>query len=114
HASPPPSYSLFPRCQPLTLPPLFPYTTLFRSLESSKRFQCFRCRFDIYTDLIRYCKCSSRIQYIVMSKNRQSHANRLIFMYKIRSEEHTSELQSRFDLVCRLLLDTKKLKIHCL
>src|SRR5699024_11297372 len=27
-----------------------------------------------------------------------------------RSEEHTSELQSRFDLVCRLLLDTKKLK----
>src|SRR5699024_11386195 len=27
---------------------------------------------------------------------------------KIRSEEHTSELQSRFDLVCRLLLETKK------
>src|SRR5437868_10690237 len=29
----------------------------------------------------------------------------------IRSEEHTSELQSRFDLVCRLLLEKKK-KIH--
>src|SRR5699024_11273204 len=27
---------------------------------------------------------------------------------KIRSEEHTSELQSRFDLVCRLLLEKKK------
>src|SRR5207249_6730663 len=27
---------------------------------------------------------------------------------RIRSEEHTSELQSRFDLVCRLLLDKKK------
>src|SRR5699024_11995965 len=27
-----------------------------------------------------------------------------------RSEEHTSELQSRFDLVCRLLLEKKKLK----
>src|SRR5699024_11786103 len=26
-----------------------------------------------------------------------------------RSEEHTSELQSRFDLVCRLLLETKKM-----
>src|SRR5207249_10903846 len=26
----------------------------------------------------------------------------------VRSEEHTSELQSRFDLVCRLLLETKK------
>src|SRR5699024_11875888 len=29
-----------------------------------------------------------------------------------RSEEHTSELQSRFDLVCRLLLEKKKLVIY--
>src|SRR6202046_1242985 len=29
-----------------------------------------------------------------------------------RSEEHTSELQSRFDLVCRLLLEKKKMKRH--
>src|SRR5699024_11334855 len=29
-----------------------------------------------------------------------------------RSEEHTSELQSRFDLVCRLLLEKKKQKVH--
>src|SRR5207249_6228893 len=29
-----------------------------------------------------------------------------------RSEEHTSELQSRFDLVCRLLLEKKKIAIH--
>src|SRR5207249_8041644 len=29
---------------------------------------------------------------------------------KLRSEEHTSELQSRFDLVCRLLLEKKKIK----
>src|SRR5699024_12019927 len=29
----------------------------------------------------------------------------------LRSEEHTSELQSRFDLVCRLLLEKKKIKI---
>src|SRR5699024_12232735 len=29
-------------------------------------------------------------------------------LYVIRSEEHTSELQSRFDLVCRLLLEKKK------
>src|SRR5207249_8400088 len=32
---------------------------------------------------------------------------------KLRSEEHTSELQSRFDLVCRLLLEKKKKKIKC-
>src|SRR5207249_7456422 len=31
-------------------------------------------------------------------------------MRAVRSEEHTSELQSRFDLVCRLLLEKKK---HC-
>src|SRR6266704_6320062 len=30
----------------------------------------------------------------------------------LRSEEHTSELQSRFDLVCRLLLEKKKKKIN--
>src|SRR5438067_8118532 len=29
-----------------------------------------------------------------------------------RSEEHTSELQSRFDLVCRLLLEKKNITIH--
>src|SRR5699024_12090272 len=32
-----------------------------------------------------------------------------ISMIKPRSEEHTSELQSRFDLVCRLLLEKKKI-----
>src|SRR5699024_11774743 len=32
----------------------------------------------------------------------------LRYVCEIRSEEHTSELQSRFDLVCRLLLEKKK------
>src|SRR5207249_11140101 len=31
----------------------------------------------------------------------------------LRSEEHTSELQSRFDLVCRLLLEKKKITYTC-
>ena len=31
-----------------------------------------------------------------------------VVLKSIRSEEHTSELQSRFDLVCRLLLEKKK------
>src|SRR5207249_7946629 len=40
-------------------------------------------------------------------------ANTAIFSLidAVRSEEHTSELQSRFDLVCRLLLEKKKKKI---
>src|SRR5699024_12141233 len=33
-----------------------------------------------------------------------------MFLAEIRSEEHTSELQSRFDLVCRLLLEKKNKK----
>src|SRR5699024_12883877 len=40
----------------------------------------------------------------------QRPANRLVFPVCHRSEEHTSELQSRFDLVCRLLLEKKKKK----
>src|SRR5437868_12244224 len=36
------------------------------------------------------------------------HSNRRRWPATIRSEEHTSELQSRFDLVCRLLLEKKK------
>src|SRR5699024_11761764 len=31
----------------------------------------------------------------------------------VRSEEHTSELQSRFDLVCRLLLEKKNINSNC-
>src|SRR5699024_11289594 len=38
------------------------------------------------------------------------YVNRIIKNTKNRSEEHTSELQSRFDLVCRLLLEKKKQK----
>src|SRR2546421_2424192 len=34
------------------------------------------------------------------------------FVFAMRSEEHTSELQSRSDLVCRLLLEKKKIKNH--
>src|SRR5699024_11519694 len=36
------------------------------------------------------------------------HVHLLVDGYNVRSEEHTSELQSRFDLVCRLLLEKKK------
>src|SRR5207249_7579890 len=46
----------------------------------------------------------------------QVHGRGLVFLFSLgelraffRSEEHTSELQSRFDLVCRLLLEKKKL-----
>src|SRR5438067_9817926 len=60
---------------------LFPYTTLFRS--SRRRSAASRC--------------GSRGARAPAGSPRCT-----------RSEEHTSELQSRFDLVCRLLLEKKK------
>src|SRR2546428_8358625 len=65
---------------------LFPYTTLFRSLF-----------LVIKTFLLEAFQIPSG------SMERTLHAAR-----RDRSEEHTSELQSRSDLVCRLLLEKKK------
>src|SRR5699024_12797215 len=48
------------------------------------------------------CDFSSRLSLPAVSGSRLSSKN------SVRSEEHTSELQSRFDLVCRLLLEKKK------
>src|SRR5437868_12588811 len=87
----------------IPLPPrstLFPYTTLFRSqrlgyrqsdsLAQSGDFVPRRNEVDIYTRAF-------------------SHPSG---QYPSRSEEHTSELQSRFDLVCRLLLEKKKKRTY--
>src|SRR5438094_1629471 len=66
---------------------LFPYTTLFRSQQHGIVLQAERR--DLDAD-----------QREVGSRRRAIH----------RSEEHTSELQSPYDLVCRLLLEKKKKK----
>src|SRR5438067_3921293 len=76
---------------------LFPYTTLFRSLlhgpvGSSKS--------TIARLLKKGLEQYSRIDEGML----------FAFSWKGRSEEHTSELQSRFDLVCRLLLEKKNAK----
>src|SRR3989442_11709318 len=68
---------------------LFPYTTLFRSNP--------RSGFGHVLDLRRLAADHDKV---VPSKPDES-----------RSEEHTSELQSRPHLVCRLLLEKKKTKV---
>src|SRR2546426_3616465 len=77
---------------------LFPYTTLFRStkqiLMKPKGSKPFLLRFR------RHMPPALRIQRVVNDK--LSHENLM------RSEEHTSELQSPCNLVCRLLLEKKK------
>src|SRR5438105_8329131 len=65
---------------------LFPYTTLFRSVGAAE------------SDALRVRAGSPQVYQI----NAQPGA------HPKRSEEHTSELQSRVDLVCRLLLEKKK------
>src|SRR5699024_12171172 len=80
---------------------LFPYTTLFRSDQTGRRYQ--RRRGTVGSrDL--------RETYSVCGNGRKAFGSGTVLSG--RSEEHTSELQSRFDLVCRLLLEKKKDKRH--
>src|SRR2546421_8196166 len=76
---------------------LFPYTTLFRSF--TKKALVAPCPF-----------CSTEIYGILSDKTKRQEVRcKQCYEYSVvRSEEHTSELQSRSDLVCRLLLEKKK------
>src|SRR3989442_9211785 len=69
---------------------LFPYTTLFRSKSVYLRFV------HVMTCIRQYCVLA--------------HSASVLMSCGLRSEEHTSELQSRPHLVCRLLLEKKKIK----
>src|SRR2546430_5833187 len=71
---------------------LFPYTTLFRSAAHA------HCRGSQFADDY---PCEVRL-----IEPREAHHNYTIS--GVRSEEHTSELQSQSNLVCRLLLEKKK------
>src|SRR5438067_9759170 len=75
---------------------LFPYTTLFRSPQIANRPK----RIEDYKAWMPFCNTRCH--------NRRPGPARRLWHRVLRSEEHTSELQSRFDLVCRLLLEKKK------
>src|SRR5438132_10766052 len=68
---------------------LFPYTTLFRSVGDAVKLLPFTFE----------CRDRQEWNWHFLHKPSQS---------ILRSEEHTSELQSHSDLVCRLLLEKKK------
>src|SRR3712207_9012130 len=80
---------------------LFPYTTLFRSKPRS----------PVYTPTRRLHKQRSRERPGPVSVQEEQGGRPTAFggANDVRSEEHTSELQSRQYLVCRLLLEKKKL-----
>src|SRR2546422_1579879 len=75
---------------------LFPYTTLFRSRGTRPSY-----------------RPSSGVasESAGRARSRKGSSRRRPSTLLVRSEEHTSELQSRLHLVCRLLLEKKKKKI---
>src|SRR5699024_12042319 len=79
---------------------LFPYTTLFRSDWSDEGV-------TVSTDELTVRATEAIIAVPPNLYSRISYDPR-VEVRRDRSEEHTSELQSRFDLVCRLLLEKKK------
>src|SRR3712207_8971218 len=83
---------------------LFPYTTLFRSHAIAKDLTVLG-----YTEGILQIDISQSDRFDFSAKQFDA---RFIFFFNevimVRSEEHTSELQSRQYLVCRLLLEKKK------
>src|SRR5699024_11471241 len=78
-------FNFFIHSLQLTRYTLFPYTTLFRSIQ------------NILTSIFHLSRLSTSFHYWI----------HLLLSIILRSEEHTSELQSRFDLVCCLLLEKK-------
>src|SRR5947207_8236680 len=91
---------------------LFPYTTLFRSgtmaVHEPRRIEAaygiaqpVAYRDELVLECLAPGHCRSRITMtLLQSRNKPLQCG--------RSEEHTSELQSHSDLVCRLLLEKKK------
>src|SRR2546422_4328641 len=84
---------------------LFPYTTLFRS-PVNKEAEVVRARDDeslVMEIGARDKVCERGLAGLAFAALKKRHN-----VGPVRSEEHTSELQSRLHLVCRLLLEKKK------
>src|SRR3712207_7230744 len=87
---------------------LFPYTTLFRSDQLTARFPRIGPLMDeAKTEVLAFTAFPRSHWPEVWSTNPLERVNKEIKRRaRVRSEEHTSELQSRQYLVCRLLLET--------
>src|SRR5699024_12819224 len=82
--------------------PLFPYTTLFRSAQPAPKASAHPGEGPAGHSPVRGARRPRRRSLSVHPPpDRGGHGGGVLH----RSEEHTSELQSRFDLVCRLLLE---------
>src|SRR2546428_3056494 len=90
---------------------LFPYTTLFRSAVGFAARDLAKTALLQLRDLgsvVDKAAGDATLSKLLASKNEPD----LERYVERRSEEHTSELQSRSDIVCRLLLEKKKKRVH--
>src|SRR5438552_4525228 len=85
-------------------PPLFPYTTLFRSSAALHDLAGKRLGVPVYRLLGLNPERAPLSSFTIAIA-----ATREELVSRVRSEEHTSELQSPDHLVCRLLLEKKKI-----
>src|SRR5256884_1030669 len=89
---------------------LFPYTTLFRS-QACFFLQSIKSELQtnkVLIDLFGVKELLTDREDDIVCRMTDGHTFRII----ARSEEHTSELQSRLHLVCRLLLEKKKKELY--
>src|SRR3712207_7793832 len=85
---------------------LFPYTTLFRSADRPEDL--------LDPHRLRRREAARAERLLELGDGRVAHLGPRREALAQRSEEHTSELQSRQYLVCRLLLEKKKTELHTL
>src|SRR5256885_12474689 len=92
---------------------LFPYTTLFRSILAGNALSFLaKEKRDVFEVFIQFgamlaviWEYRARLASVVVSAHADQGSRRFLVNLAIRSEEHTSELQSPCNLVCRLLLE---------
>src|SRR5438132_8560994 len=82
---------------------LFPYTTLFRSVLATRNAKSTPVQVEELPSAGTACRWTEETRQWLIASSREELRERFP-----RSEEHTSELQSHSDLVCRLLLEKKK------
>src|SRR5689334_23846096 len=92
----------------IRLPPrstLFPYTTLFRSISEPLTLYP---RFSSTSAMPLMPMPPTPTKWTCFMRLNIPNTDKTLSLWERRSEEHTSELQSQFHLVCRLLLEKKK------
>src|SRR2546429_7005314 len=89
---------------------LFPYTTLFRSKLRTSGHTDVGAELRALTRRVSQMEMRQQTASLTLTKENELIDELMESMkqLKVRSEEHTSELQSRLHIVCRLLLEKKK------